>query len=195
MPGQRPCCARTRFRAVAGLNVPPILPGGTVPPSITRTEYGEGVYQVCFQQQGVAEPARRAGGHRGLRLVPEHRTQQRTARTLPGSRDRRSCAECGGRPRHDHLVASPDGGSSLSEVCRGRGGSDNSLSAVAPQTHGPVALPVCGHWTQQKRLAEVNAALLDFLNRIDGSASRRRHAASASWPSEQLIPPTRQRTH
>lgn len=33
---------------MAGLNIPPILPGGMVPPSITRTEYGEGIYQVCF---------------------------------------------------------------------------------------------------------------------------------------------------
>jgi pimeloyl-ACP methyl ester carboxylesterase len=26
-----------------------------------------------------------------------------------------------------------------------------------------VVLPGCGHWTQQERPAEVNAALLDFL--------------------------------
>jgi len=38
-----------------------------------------------------------------------------------------------------------------------------------PQLHGPVVLPGCGHWTQQERPAEVNAALLDFLARIDGS--------------------------
>ena len=52
----------------------------------------------------------------------------------------------------------PDGGS--------------SLSAVAPQLHNPVVLPGCGHWTQQERPAEVNAALLDFLASIDGSAPR-----------------------
>ncbi|MDX3225374.1 alpha/beta hydrolase [Streptomyces sp. ME19-01-6] len=52
----------------------------------------------------------------------------------------------------------PDGGSSLSEIFRGQGGPGNPLSAVA-QLHGPVVLPGCGHWTQQERPAEVNAAL------------------------------------
>lgn len=66
----------------------------------------------------------------------------------------------------------PDGGSSLSEIIRGQGGSDNPLTAVAPLLHGPVVLPGCGHWTQQERPAEVNAALLDSLTRIDDPASR-----------------------
>jgi pimeloyl-ACP methyl ester carboxylesterase len=42
-------------RAVAGLSIPPILPGGMVPPSITRTQYGEGFYQIYFQRPGVAD--------------------------------------------------------------------------------------------------------------------------------------------
>ncbi|SHH30160.1 alpha/beta fold hydrolase [Streptomyces sp. 3214.6] len=42
-------------RAVAGLSVPPILPTGLVPPSITRTQYGEGFYQIYFQEPGVAD--------------------------------------------------------------------------------------------------------------------------------------------
>jgi pimeloyl-ACP methyl ester carboxylesterase len=48
-------------------------------------------------------------------------------------------------------------------------GGGSPLSAFVPQLHGPVVLPGCGHWTQQERPAEVNAALLDFLARIDGS--------------------------
>jgi pimeloyl-ACP methyl ester carboxylesterase len=64
----------------------------------------------------------------------------------------------------------PDGGPSLSEMLRGQGGSGNPLTAVAPQLHDLVVLPGCGHWTQQERPAEVNAALLDFLTHIDGSA-------------------------
>lgn len=44
-----------KVRAVAGLSIPPILPGGMVPPSITRTQYGEGFYQVYIQQPGVAD--------------------------------------------------------------------------------------------------------------------------------------------
>ena len=42
--------------------------------------------------------------------------------------------------------------------------------AVAPRLQGPVVLPGCGHWTQQERPAEVNAALLDFLAGIDGGS-------------------------
>jgi pimeloyl-ACP methyl ester carboxylesterase len=66
----------------------------------------------------------------------------------------------------------PDGGPSLSEIFRGQVGSGNPLRAIAPLLHGPVVLPGCGHWTQQERPAEVNAALLDFLARIDGTAPR-----------------------
>ncbi|MDQ0682165.1 pimeloyl-ACP methyl ester carboxylesterase [Streptomyces achromogenes] len=32
----------------------------------------------------------------------------------------------------------------------------------------PVRLEACGHWTQQERPAEVNAALLDFLTDLRG---------------------------
>jgi pimeloyl-ACP methyl ester carboxylesterase len=32
-----------------------------------------------------------------------------------------------------------------------------------PNLRPPVMLPGCGHWTQQERPDEVNAALLDFL--------------------------------
>lgn len=66
----------------------------------------------------------------------------------------------------------PDGGPSLGEMFRGEGGSDNPLTAIAPQLHDLVVLPGCGHWTQQERPAEVNAALLDLLAHIDGPAPR-----------------------
>ncbi|MGI5508997.1 alpha/beta fold hydrolase [Streptomyces sp. CA-106131] len=42
-------------RAVAGLSVPPVLPGGMTPPSVTRERFGEGFYQVGFQDPGVAD--------------------------------------------------------------------------------------------------------------------------------------------
>lgn len=129
-----------RCRAVAGLNTPPIPPGGMVPLSITRTEYGEGVYQVCFQQQGVAD----------VEFANASRTPCGASWPAP-----RAATRSAGSP---------------ARWWPGRFG--HSLSAVAPQTHGPVALPVRGHWTQQERPAEVNAALLDSLDRIDGSASR-----------------------
>ncbi|MGW4894065.1 alpha/beta fold hydrolase [Kitasatospora sp. NPDC004240] len=37
-----------------------------------------------------------------------------------------------------------------------------------PGLHRRVTLPGCGHWTQQERPVEVNAALLDFLRHLDG---------------------------
>ncbi|MER6015188.1 alpha/beta fold hydrolase [Streptomyces bluensis] len=66
----------------------------------------------------------------------------------------------------------PDGGPSLSESFRGQGGSGNPPAAVAPQLHDVVVLSGCGHWTQQERPVEVNAALLDFLAHIDGTSPR-----------------------
>ena len=38
-----------------------------------------------------------------------------------------------------------------------------NLERFVPQLRGTVMLPGCGHWTQQERPAEVNAAILDFL--------------------------------
>ena len=37
------------------------------------------------------------------------------------------------------------------------------LRAFVPDLRGTLLLPGCGHWTQQERPAEVNAALLEFL--------------------------------
>jgi pimeloyl-ACP methyl ester carboxylesterase len=39
-----------------------------------------------------------------------------------------------------------------------------NLRAFVPQLGQALLLPGCGHWTQQERPAEVNAALLEFLN-------------------------------
>jgi pimeloyl-ACP methyl ester carboxylesterase len=41
-----------------------------------------------------------------------------------------------------------------------------SLSTVVPQLRGTIILPGCGHWTQQERPAEVNAAMIDFVRRL-----------------------------
>jgi pimeloyl-ACP methyl ester carboxylesterase len=37
------------------------------------------------------------------------------------------------------------------------------LQAFAPRLRGTIMLPGCGHWTQQERAQEVNAALVGFL--------------------------------
>lgn len=37
------------------------------------------------------------------------------------------------------------------------------MKNLVPNLTGPVMIPDCGHWTQQEKPAEVNAAILDFL--------------------------------
>ena len=38
-----------------------------------------------------------------------------------------------------------------------------NLSTFVPQLRGTIMLPGCGHWTQQERVPEVNAAMIQFL--------------------------------
>jgi pimeloyl-ACP methyl ester carboxylesterase len=42
-----------------------------------------------------------------------------------------------------------------------------NLSKFVPQLRQTMILPGCGHWTQQERVAEVNAAMIDFLRRLE----------------------------
>jgi len=41
-----------------------------------------------------------------------------------------------------------------------------NLSKFVPQLRETIVLPGCGHWTQQERPAEVNAAMIDFLKAL-----------------------------
>jgi len=41
-----------------------------------------------------------------------------------------------------------------------------NLKRLVPGLRNTVMLPGCGHWTQQERPAEVNAALIEFLRGI-----------------------------
>jgi len=41
-----------------------------------------------------------------------------------------------------------------------------NLSRFVPQLRGTLMLPGCGHWTQQERAGEVNAAMIDFLRQL-----------------------------
>jgi len=41
-----------------------------------------------------------------------------------------------------------------------------NLSKFVPQLRSTIILPGCGHWTQQERPNEVNAAMIDFLRRL-----------------------------
>ncbi len=47
----------------------------------------------------------------------------------------------------------------------------STLGTVVPHLRKSIMLPGCGHWTQQERPAEVNAAMLDFLKTL-GDAPR-----------------------
>jgi len=38
-----------------------------------------------------------------------------------------------------------------------------NLSSVVPRLRQTMILPGCGHWTQQERADEVNAAMIEFL--------------------------------
>lgn len=204
-------------RAVAGLSVPPVLPGGMAPPSVTRQHYGERFYQIYFQQPGVADaelaqdPAssfRRilAGGSGAGEprpwIVPEGRTlidSMREPAELPDWITEQDIqvfaaeyAEHGDRAFTGPLnwYRNIERNQELLAPFRGRGidvpalyvvgdrdmvtslrGVDKlraSLPLIAPKLHSSVTLPGCGHWTQQERPEEVNAALLDFLAHLDG---------------------------
>jgi pimeloyl-ACP methyl ester carboxylesterase len=41
-----------------------------------------------------------------------------------------------------------------------------NLANDVPRLRGKVMLPGCGHWTQQERASEVNAAMIDFLRQL-----------------------------
>jgi pimeloyl-ACP methyl ester carboxylesterase len=41
-----------------------------------------------------------------------------------------------------------------------------NLASFVPQLRATIMLPGCGHWTQQERATEVNAAMIDFLRRL-----------------------------
>jgi pimeloyl-ACP methyl ester carboxylesterase len=41
-----------------------------------------------------------------------------------------------------------------------------NLTNFVPQLRRTIMLPGCGHWTQQERAAEVNAAMIDFLRAL-----------------------------
>lgn len=226
-----------KVRAVAGLSIPPILPGGMVPPSITRELYGERFYQVYFQEPGVAdaefakslaETFRRflvgASGDnpefdepRPL-LVPEGLgllDAMPVSPDLPAwltEADIQAYTEDYARhgeyaftgafnwyrniERNNELLAAFQGrgidvpalymvgdrdmvtalrtpqGPTIGELLRGAAGPGNPLAAIAPQMRPPVVLPGAGHWTQQERPAEVNAALIDFLDGVESSTPR-----------------------
>ncbi|MFI0263714.1 alpha/beta fold hydrolase [Streptomyces sp. NPDC017056] len=217
-------------RAVAGLSVPPVLPAGLATPQATRRRYGDGFYQVYFQQPGVADAELARDPASTFRrilfsgsgdspsnnppspwIVPDGSTLIDSIpepRQLPGwlTEDDidafvRDYAGHGERAftgplnwyrniqrNHELLTAFQGRGIDVPALYVG-GDRDmvmslhgikellGSLETVAPKLHRSVVLPGCGHWTQQERPAEVNAALLDFLGHLPGPAD---HSSSGS---------------
>ena len=47
-----------------------------------------------------------------------------------------------------------------------------NLSRFVPGLRSTIMLPSCGHWTQQERPAEVNAAMIEFLHQLDWGGQR-----------------------
>ncbi len=43
-----------------------------------------------------------------------------------------------------------------------------NMKTFVPALHDILMLPGCGHWTQQERPGEVNAAIIEFLRRLPG---------------------------
>lgn len=58
---------------------------------------------------------------------------------------------------HDMVIAFPGAADHLAH-----------MKQWVPQLREIIMLPGCGHWTQQERPAEVNAAIVEFLRRLPG---------------------------
>jgi pimeloyl-ACP methyl ester carboxylesterase len=200
-------------RGVAGLSVPPFPPAMMPPPSVTRRIYGEGFYQVYFQEPGVADAELAADPASTLRrllvgasgdapsdeprlwIVPEGGTlldPLPEPEELPSWLTEEDLAAFTADYSDPGAFTGPlnwyrniERNQGLMSPFQGRGidvpalyvGGDmdlvramhgipellENLSLVAPGLHASTTLPGCGHWTQQERPEEVNAALLDFL--------------------------------
>jgi pimeloyl-ACP methyl ester carboxylesterase len=207
-------------RAVAGLSVPPVLPTGMAPPSMTRERYGEGYYQIYLQALGIADAELARDVPASLRrifasgsgenpfnkrprpwIVPDGATLLDTApepSALPPwltAQDIQAIADdyalhgaqafTGGLNWYRNIELNHE----LLAAFRGRvidrpalyvvgdrdmvlalggpaPGLTTSLLETLPQLRGVVKLEGCGHWTQQERPDEVNAALLGFLAKL-----------------------------
>ncbi|MDE3722578.1 alpha/beta hydrolase [Nocardiopsis sp. N85] len=207
-------------RGVVGLSVPPVVPAMMPSPSVTRHIYGEGFYQVYFQERGRADAEMAADPARFLRRVlvgasgDDPRPDGPRIWMIPeGSTSVDSLPEPESLPdwiteediavfarehalHGEHAYTGPldwyrniEANQGLMSPFQGRtidvpalymvGTMDlvlamrgvpelrSMLTAIVPDLRGDVTLPGCGHWTQQERPAEVNAALLDFLTGLD----------------------------
>ncbi|MFJ1756984.1 alpha/beta fold hydrolase [Kitasatospora sp. NPDC088134] len=203
-------------RGVAGLSVPPLPVGGPPPLDTLRESFGEGFYQVYFQEPGRADAELAADVRSSLRRILSGRQPDGVPRpwvipaggtlldTIPeperlpdwlteealdafvadyaGHGER---AFTGGLNWYRNLnrnaeLLAPFTGLTVEVPALYVAGEQDLVHAMLPPGALPyllgrlprlrdhVRLPETGHWTQQERPAEVNAALLDFLAHLDG---------------------------
>ncbi|MDG4865304.1 alpha/beta hydrolase [Streptomyces sp. T-3] len=183
-----------RVRAVAGMSVP-VTPRSPAPPlAILRSRLGDDFYMAWFQEPGVADRALGRNVRRTL-VSKEVHTAEWAARAdeqLPPppwlSEDEltyyveafEETGFTGGLNYYRNL----DRNWALTEHLDGRlitrpslfvtGSKDpvgkfmpaHGLERVLTDLRGHVVLDGAGHWIQQERAEEVNAALLDFLSEV-----------------------------
>lgn len=197
-------------RAVVGLSVPPLPPAGMPSIESSRRTYGEGYYQVYFQEPGKADAELSADPASTLRRLlvgasganePRPWVVAEGAELLDAMPDPTELpawltpedvavfAEDYSAPdaftgpldwyrnidRNQSLMAAFQGlrievpslymlgDKDMVSVLEGVPELRQMLPLIAPKLHADITLPGCGHWTQQERPEEVNAALLDFL--------------------------------
>ncbi|GHC85212.1 epoxide hydrolase [Nocardiopsis terrae] len=201
-------------RAVAGLSVPPLPPTGMPSTGSSRRTYGEGYYQVYFQEPGRADAELAADPAATMRRLLVGASGDNPDRSWPrpwivGEGE----ALLDGMPEPAELpdwltaedvavfaedYSAPDaftgplnwyrnidrnqglmsafhglrievpalyvaGDRDMVTVLEGVPELRGMLPLIAPKLHADITLSGCGHWTQQERPKEVNAALLDFL--------------------------------
>jgi pimeloyl-ACP methyl ester carboxylesterase len=189
-----------RVRAVAGMSVP-ITPRSPVPPvPVLRKRLGDDFYMVWFQEPGVADAVLNADVRRTLLSQDVRAASWMTGggRALPArpwqSEEELavfiSAFECTGFTGGLSYYRNIDRNWALTEYLDGAtidqpslfltGSADpvatfmsaGKLTSILTDLRGHIVLEGAGHWVQQERPEDVNAALLAFLGSLDGSPGR-----------------------
>jgi pimeloyl-ACP methyl ester carboxylesterase len=155
-----------RFRAVAGLSVP-FRPRAKARPTslMPRTENAQ-FYQLYFQEPGPAEAELGRDPRATIRnmLFGASGDGVAAARAAAGSG---GGASLGMVPKGGGFLHGPGAPATLLVVSFP--GMDELLANLkhfVPALRAIQMLPGCGHWTQQERPGEVNAAMIDFLRSL-----------------------------
>ncbi|WP_431970630.1 alpha/beta fold hydrolase [Nocardia sp. bgisy134] len=178
----------SRVRAVAGLSVP-VTPRSSAPPmTILRSRLGDDFYMCWFQEPGVADAALAADVRRTL-LMDDVISARALVGAEPAVPDWTSEAELGyyvetftatgftgGLNYYRNLDRNWELTADLADAKIDRpalfiAGSEDpvirftptaKMTSVLSDLRGSIILEGAGHWIQQERAAEVNAALIDF---------------------------------